>query len=1762
MLVVEIIEDILEATFIMTELADLRTQRSSTKGCITRIKNIIETKLSTLTYTELECRLGILESYFKQILSYQTSIEKLCPDDANEFKIRGELEDLYCATKSKILSTMAGNRASTSFQDNSLLSPSSFKNNLPKLKLPQFAGKYSDFHNFIGTFTKLVDSDHTLTPIEKFNHLLTCLSGAALRTIRAFEVSEANYPKALQQLKERYDNKYLTFQEHIVDLFNLPKVSRNSASQLRLLVDNTNAHLSALHSLGSSEDILNALIIHLINGKLDSESISKLEESVEHSKLPSWKDCEQVLNKRCQYLEARDTKPELRAESSSTSSIKQSALTRRKKGTPASTSLAVSKSSCAFCKGMDHSIHKCTKFLELPVLSRFEQVKNKALCINCLAKGHSVKKCSSSKCRVCSMPHHTLLHRYTTSASAIQSESSVDHTANNPAHQAQSSSTESSLTSSLMSNDKDHSQVFLASAVVEVKDNSGHYHLARALLDSASQLNFISESLAQTLRIPRSNSSLSISGIGNVSAEVRWSTKVEMKSRINEFTTELLCYILPRITGLQPERRVTTEDWDVPQNIQLADPQFYKPQKIDLLIGADVFFKLLSVGQIRLKDNLPTLQKTILGWVVSGRYSNPSPKSSALKCSVISEREGAEIINCEELSLNELVEIFWKEEGIDETSSKQSLEHMKCETIFRETTRRLADGRFMVKLPLRESSLHFPRSLDIARRRFYYLEKTLEKDIDLKIKYSEFLHDYLVADHMEEIKIDDLPEPHYFMPHRCVLRPDSSTTKVRVVFDASCRSASNKSLNDVLMVGPTIQDDLFLIISRFRCFRFALTADVSAMYRQILVYPEDRNLQLILWRDSPSSSWQVFRLKTVTYGTASAPFLATRCLRQLAEDFHLKTPKASKIVEKDFYMDDLLTGADSREELYELRQNIDTILKSGQLQLRKWYSNDLELLSEIPETEREKPLRINETDVIKALGIIWEPTSDEFHFHYKTTEKPLTKITKRTILSDVAKLFDPLGLINPVVVRAKIFLQELWLLKLNWDESIPQDLEYRWYQFKEQLHVLNNLKIPRLVLGSGKISNIALHGFADASVKAFGCCIYVRSTDECGNVFVNLVAAKSKVAPIRHCRSLPCLELCAALLLAKLFVKVRNNFPKLINDEVLWTDSEIVLDWLACHSSNWKPYVANRVSEIQRLTEKITWRHVNSKANPADIVSRGIGTEELSNSIWFSGPDFLQLTMNEWPPMKERHINMDDLPERTKKKSILICAVSESFLQVICSVSDFMKNCRRFAYVLRAVKRFKSKKSKDMNMGELSAAEIDDAFMHLIWSVQQQAFAKEIEALEKGKDIPRKSALQKLNPFLEEFSSIKLKLLRVGGRLKLAELPINHRFPILLPRSNAFVESYVRYLHHKNFHAGPQALVALIREKFWILNARDYARKIVRKCIHCFRYRPQLTQQIMGVLPKNRVSIALPFTHCGVDFCGPIQTTHRIRGKSPYKSYIAIFVCFVTRAVHIEVVSDLTSEAFIGALKRFVGRRNLCKHLYCDNATNFVGARRLLEEFRNAFFKEETRRDIVSWCSNNSIEFHHIPPRSPHFGGLWEAAVKSAKSHLFRTLQGSLLTFEELTTVMIQIEGVLNSRPITPLSTDPNDFQALTPAHFLNQAPLNNIVEPICEIEKINYLRRWQRVTALHQHFWQRWSKEYLHQLQQRCKWTSTSYNIKPGTMVLIHQEDSPSYKWKLGRVIDTIPGPDGNVRVVVIKTPNGTIQRAVQKVAPFPEDD
>ncbi|XP_055633307.1 uncharacterized protein LOC129773688 [Toxorhynchites rutilus septentrionalis] len=306
----------------------------------------------------------------------------------------------------------------------------------------------------------------------------------------------------------------------------------------------------------------------------------------------------------------------------------------------------------------------------------------------------------------------------------------------------------------------------------------------------------------------------------------------------------------------------------------------------------------------------------------------------------------------------------------------------------------------------------------------------------------------------------------------------------------------------------------------------------------------------------------------------------------------------------------------------------------------------------------------------------------------------------------------------------------------------------------------------------------------------------------------------------------------------------------------------------------------------------------------------------------------------------------------------------------------------------------------------------------------------------------------------------------------------------------------------------------------------------------------------------------MPFLRTGIDFCGPLYLRPLTRKRAPEKCYVAVFVCMSTKAQHFELVGNLSTDSFVAALKRFAARRGIPQTIFCDNATNFVGARRLLNEFLQLFRTQQSRDQVVKLCSDEGIEFRFIPPRSPHFGGIWEAAVKSLKHHLYRTLKNALVTAEQMEILLCQIEACLNSRPLTQLSSDPQDLNVLTPGHFLVHRSLTAIPEPSYEEISLGNLSQWQLVQEFLRRIWQRWSTEYLADLQQRTRWTRRRNNIQIGTMVLVKEDHLPPMKWRYGRIVEVFPGNDGCIRVVNIRTKDGIFKRAIKRICVLPIQD
>ncbi|XP_063990402.1 uncharacterized protein LOC135169383 [Diachasmimorpha longicaudata] len=708
----------------------------------------------------------------------------------------------------------------------------------------------------------------------------------------------------------------------------------------------------------------------------------------------------------------------------------------------------------------------------------------------------------------------------------------------------------------------------ITTAIIKVFDDGHQPELCRALLDTGSSANFITSDLASKLRLKNIKSAIPVGSINENTTISHHFISAVIQSCINDFKRELQFHIVPIISKLTPDQQIPRHLLDIPKNLKLADPDFHKPAAVHLILGSGISLAALSGGQIKLSSTSETdliLQKTVFGWVIGGNV--PS--------------KGCQIARCNHLSLLDE----------DNLSEEHFLNHVTRNALpFNNTVHQLGCSRKQ------------------AKQRLYGLERRFKQNPEFKKQYSAVLEKYLQLGHMK--KVENEIEEGFYLPHHSVIKETSLTTKVRVVFDASAPSSSKLSLNNVLMVGPTIQDDIFSLILRFRLHNYVLTGDIEKMYRQVLVRPEDRKYQRILWRDN-DNQLTAYELQTVTFGIASAPYLAVRCLQQLAEDEQQRYPTASRILKRDLYVDDVFTGAETLQEAMHLRDDLMSLLKCGCFNLRQCASNHPELLQGLPESSVNLQLLHGGDSTLKTLGVRWDFSRDEIIYSVCPIATRI-KTTMRTISSDIARIFDPLGLLNPVVVQTKLIKQDLWRLNLNWDESVPKNIE------------------------TTCLKELQLHGFCDASQKAYGACIYVRTISNNDQTSSQLFCAKSRMTPLRNPQSIPRLELCAALLLSQLYSTVCKTINTNINRAVFWTDSSTVLHWINTKPELLKTFVKNRVMSIQQKTNARDWRHVRTHENPADAISRGQSPAEfLRNHLWVRGPAWL--TRGEKDSTTSRH---------------------------------------------------------------------------------------------------------------------------------------------------------------------------------------------------------------------------------------------------------------------------------------------------------------------------------------------------------------------------------------------------------------------------------------------------------------------------------------------------------------------------------------------
>lgn len=1627
---------------------------------------------------------------------------------------------------------------------------------LPPIEIPDFNGEIKCWPLFFASFKNAVHDNKSLTESEKLYYLIGKLSGKARSICAGITPCAENYSLIFDLLINKYEDKRLVGTTYLDQLFEFKPISSATPSNLEQFLDQFASSVAALNNL-KVNDLSDFVFLYVALKKLDPETARSFESFKRGCELPTFNDLSSFVRDHIKILQR-------------TSSTKQEAMkkytgtkvdTASKLHKPSSTHAYVNatssaqKPSCSLCNSQHDNLYKCSVFHSYKPNERFKFVKANNLCINCLGGGHRVSVCgSNSLCKKCNSKHHTLLCFRDSSA---VNNSFVSCTLGAPPAQAaddagntfvafdRSAGTDDVTLCALSDNNKNKllprgpTTILLATARIIVVDSYGIEHSVRAMLDSASQSNFISRDCCQRLgfNVNPSTACSVVKGIGGSIKPIQGSVNIKFFSRFDRnINFDMESLVVDKITERLPTVAVDVARLSNFQNIPLADDTYSVSGPIEVLVGASIFPHLLLSHKVQGQSSHPSplALETVLGYVIIGeapvRFGSYETTSYC----------------CVDDCLNSAVRKFWELEEVN-VPPIISPDDKVCEEIYNSTTSREDDGRYVVALPFKGNVQSLGDSRQASERRFFCLERKLQASPKLKAAYDSVVNEYLDKGYISPVSPDKLTsEPQsYIIPHHGVVREDKVTSKLRIVLDGSAKTSTHVSLNDLLYNGQNLQGNLFDIIVNFRVFPIALSADIRQMFLSIGVRECDRRFQRILYRFSPKEPLQVYEFNRVVFGLKSSPYHALRTIRQLATDDGDSYPKAKYIIDTSLYMDDCVYSVQSEEEGISTASEMISLMKSGQFELVKWTSNSQSVIDSIPLSHRLSAVKeFDESEQHKILGLCWSPATDYFSLKVST---PAPTCTKRTILSCVAKIWDVMGFVAPVVLYAKLLIKQLWLCECDWDDTPPDDIVRLWSRFRGELSLLSEIKIPRYV-GITADSVVTVLGFADASERAYGGVVYFHVQNDNGCT-ISLISAKSRVSP-RKVVSLARLELCAILVLAQLMRSIidacKNRFK--IQSVFAFSDSTVALCWVHSSPHRWDTFVANRVTKIQNELAPNHFYHVAGTDNPADCLSRGLTPSQIINHpLWFNGPPWVRSDISQWPIVDFNPATVTEVFEE-KKHSLVTSApsVESSIILLANRLSSWSKLLRCVVYICRFAKLLPPRDC-------IKSSDLDFAEVLVLRELQRLHFAVEISNIKAGQPCSR--SFQHLKPYLDN------DLIRVGGRLTNSNLTYQQKHPIVLPRKHHVLDLLVDYNHKVNCHAGPDLLMSILRQKYWILSARNLVRNRVHKCIPCFRLRPKPSFPEMADHRSCRVvQSAKPFVHTGTDYAGPFKVTiSRGRGIRSTKAYVCLFVCMTTRAVHIELAGDLSTVSFMGAFKRFLSRRGPVSRVYSDNGSNYIGAKRLLSELHEFLCSKYHKTEFGNVLAENRIDWSLNAPAASHFGGNWEANIKSLKTHLYRVIGEQILSFEELYTVLAQIESVMNTRPLCrTLSNDPSEPLALTPAHFLNLTPLKCL--PAAEIDdKLNTLSRHDLLDKLVQSFWKRWRTDYIFYLQSRYKWNTPVNPITVGTVAILLTENVPPLHWPLGIVEEVFPGSDGVTRIVRIKTATGSYLRPVVRLCPLP---
>ena len=842
---------------------------------------------------------------------------------------------------------------------------------------------------------------------------------------------------------------------------------------------------------------------------------------------------------------------------------------------------------------------------------------------------------------------------------------------------------------------------------------------ARVIFDNCSQRSYIKESLRQKLNLQKVGEKMvSIKAFGAEKGEVKLVDIVVVNICTRENPgkfVEVRVIVVPLICLPVANQfiDVTKDRYPVLAKLDLADDNNVSTNmEIDILIGANFLNKFVSTESIQVNSFLRAI-RTSLGWVLNGSVG--ADRDDAQSTNVLS-------VQTMQVQDDAMFQQFWEIEDCEPADEKFDAEEFKRRIEFN-------GERYEVPLPFLPGMMEqLPTNYGLSMKRLCSTTQRLDGDPDKLKRYDDVIRKQEAEGKIERVTTQPRQGKVHYLPHHLVEKLDRETTKTRLVYDGS---SGSPSLNDCLDKGENLVPLLFDVLIRSRFHKVALVSDIREAFLNVGLQEDFRDFVRFLWYDDVYATDRevvMFRFTRVLFGVNASLWLLVIVIRKHLEKYADVDPEFVKYVLRCLFVDDNVGGADDSSEAIVMYKKLKKIFLEAGFDLRKWCSNDEVLVLQIKENEATNNNDGGETDVLtkeimKMFGVTWNVMQDKysvptFEIFNENRDNP---ITKRNILKSVASIYDPIGIISPVVVTFKIFFQQLTQLKVSWDAKLSMDLEIRWMKYMEMLENDSQFNLQRYVFGSymlRDLKNITLHGFCDASELAYAAVIYVVGETEQGDKIPRFLTSKTKVAPVKKI-SVPRLELCSCLLLANLMIKVSQALDGVvrITEKICWNDSVDALFWIKNEKKHRKVFVENRVRKIRKAVPSENWRYVPTDVNPADVASRGFQTSQSvakGFQKWIDGPEILKKLPLCWPVDLSRSreadpeedvstvvcthevlynvISLHVTDEITQKKTEKVSVIKQSLIDKVIDVERFgclWKLLRVTAWVKRACDKFK-----------------------------------------------------------------------------------------------------------------------------------------------------------------------------------------------------------------------------------------------------------------------------------------------------------------------------------------------------------------------------------------------------------------------------------------------------------------------------------------